>query len=181
MSYLPLPVKSEITGPAHQMLEDAEKRWGYTPNICRAYALVPDIMEAEDVWAKGVMHQGALSRKLKEGIATIVSTTNDCNYCASSHAHAFTLAGGDKEEAISCKNLELSSFDERERASFEFSHKAATDAKSITQEDINTLLQYYTPAEIVEIAAVIQQFMGYNWFVTILGLQLEEKNPMTHE
>jgi hypothetical protein len=24
---------------------------------------------------------------------------------------------------------------------------------------------------------VIQQFMGYNWFVTMLGLEVEEENP----
>ena len=60
-----------------------------------------------------------------------------------------------------------------------FTQKTVKDPKSISQEDINQLKEYYSEGEIVEIVTVIQQFMGYNWFVTILGLKLEPQNPMS--
>ena len=179
MSYFNLPTKDNLTGSAKELLEDAEHRWGYSSNIVRAYALAPKVMEAEDVWSKGVMYTGFLPRELKEAIATTVSITNDCYYCANSHAYALTLAGGETKEAIACKQLDFNSFGESEQAALKFTQKAVKDPKSISQEDINQLKEYYSEGEIVEIVTVIQQFMGYNWFVTILGLKLEPQNPMS--
>lgn len=178
MSYLPLPEKEDLTGKVRQLFEEAEQRWGYIPNIVRAYSLAPEILEAEDKWSEGVMKKGFLSRKLKEAIGTTVSATNDCNYCATSHAHAYTLAGGDDAEARSILSLERSGIDERENIALDFAQKATLDAKSIQKEDIELLRKHYSPGEIVEICTVIQAFMGYNWFVTILGLELEEANPL---
>ena len=177
MSYITLPDSNTISDEVRHMWEDCERRWKYVPNIVRSYAMAPEVMKAEDVWSKGVMHNGFLPRKLKEAIATVVSATNDCNYCASSHALAYELAGGDESEGAACRLLNFSEFDEKERAACEYAKKATQDAKSITQADITELQKYYSDGEIVEIAAVIQQFMGYNWFVTILGLELEEANP----
>lgn len=180
MSFLKLPNREDLSGEPRDIFDDTVERWGYVPNISRAYMLNTDVMKAEDVWCKGVMYQGLLPRALKEAIATTVSAVNDCNYCASSHAHAYTLAGGDEATAKSCKMLDFSNFNEREKAALNFTRKAARDAKTIQQEDIDQLLEHYSQAEIVEISAVIQQFMGYNWFVTILGLELEEGNTMKH-
>lgn len=179
MSYLPLPTKNDLQRYPKDVVEDSEKRWGYVPNIVRAYALAPEILQAEDVWSKGVMYKGFLPRRLKEAIATVVSATNKTNYCSISHAHAISLAGGKKEEATACQNMDFASFTEKERAALEFARKATQDPKSIAQSDIDTLRKHYTGGEIVEIAVVIQAFMGYNWFVTMLGLELEKENPLT--
>lgn len=178
MSYLPLPTKSDLSGPALELYEDTERRWGYVPNISKAYALAPKIMVAEDVWSKGVMYEGFLPRPLKEAIATTVSVVNQCNYCASSHAHAYTLAGGEADDARACKRLDFAVFGPREQAALRFTQCAAHDPNSIGQADIDALREHFTPGEIVEIAVVIQQFMGYNWFVTLLGLELEAPNSM---
>ena len=178
MSYIKLPDKNNLNGEARKIWEDAEKRWGYIPNIQRTYALAPEVMKAEDRWSKGVMYKGYLPRKLKEAIATVVSAVNNCNYCASSHAVAITIAGGVETEAIACKMLDFSKWNEKDRAALEFAKKATINAGSITRTDIERLQKIYTDGEIVEIATVIQQFMGYNWFVTIFGLELEETNFM---
>lgn len=178
MSYLPLPTKADLSGPALELYEDTERRWGYVPNISKAYALAPKIMVAEDVWSKGVMYEGFLPRPLKEAIATTVSVVNQCNYCASSHAHAYTLAGGEADDARACKRLDFAAFGPREQTALRFTQRAARDPKAIGQADIDALREHFTPGEIVEIAVVIQQFMGYNWFVTLLGLELEALNSM---
>lgn len=178
MSYIKLPEKDDLSGEALEVYEDTVKRWGYVPNISRAYLMAPEIMRAEDVWTKGVMHKGFLSRRLKEAIATAVSSTNECNYCASSHAHAYKIAGGSEEDARALKKLQFNVFAEGERVALEFAAKATQDANSIHQEDIDALRGFYTDAEVVEICVVIQQFMGYNWFVTMLGLELETENSM---
>ena len=178
MSYIDLPNKEDLQGVPREMVEDSENRWGYIPNIVRAYSLAPNIMEAEEIWSRTVMREGILDRKLKEEIATVVSSTNEVDYCASSHAHAIALAGGTEDEAKQCKLLDFDKFNQAERAAFEFAHKATVDYKSINQEDMDKLKAHYTNQEIIEITTVIQQFMGYNCFVTILGLELEDANPM---
>jgi len=178
MSYIKLPTLNDLKGKTKELAEDAISRWGYFPNIERAYALAPEIMNAEDVWSKGIMNGGYLKRDLKEAIATVVSSVNSCSYCASSHAYANTLAGSDREKAVACSHFDFSRFDEKEKAALKFSKKAALDPKLITRQDIEELSQHYNLGEIVEISVVIQQFMGYNWFVTMLGLQIEDENPI---
>lgn len=178
MSYLKLPELSDLNGEVKEIALDAVKRWGYLPNLVKTYSLAPEVIKCEDVWSKGVMYKGFLERELKEAIATVVSSVNECNYCASSHAYADTLAGAKKEDALACIHLDFSEHDERKRAALEFTRKAASNPKSIRKSDVDALKDHYHNGEIVEITAVIQQFMGYNWFVTILGLELEEENPI---
>jgi len=178
MSYLKLPELDKMKGEVREIAENAVERWGYLPNLVKAYALAPEVIKAEDVWSKGIMYNGLLERELKEAIATVVSSTNKCNYCASSHAHAGTIAGDSKESTLACMNLSFSGFDDRKITALEFAQKATADPKSITKYDIDNLKPYYHSGEIVELVAVIQQFMGYNWFVTILGLELEPENPI---
>ena len=177
MAFIPLPNPSELTGIAKELMDDVIARWGYASNLVRAYSYSPKIMEVEDIWSKGVMYEGTLPRAIKEAIATVVSATNEVNYCSSSHAHAYKLAGGDEALGAACRRLEFSDFPKSEQAVLRFAQKATQDAKSITQSDHDELLEYYSPAQIVEIGVVIQQFMGYNAFVTIMGIELEAENP----
>jgi len=178
MSYIKLPEIDDLEGKTKEMAEDSIKRWGYFPNIERAYSLAPEVMAAEDVWSKGIMYGGLLNRDLKEAIATVVSSVNSCEYCASSHAYAYSLAGSDQEKGLSCAHFDFSTFNGKERKALEFTKKAAQNPKSISKADIQELSEFYKSGEIVEIVVVIQQFMGYNWFVTILGLQIENENPI---
>lgn len=176
MSFFPLADAATSKGMAKQVLEETEKRWGYVPNIVCALALRPELLEAEDRWSKALMYSGVLPRVLKEAVATTVSVVNRCDYCATSHAFAAQLAGGDVREA--CASLNFSAMPEKDRTVLEFAKKAATDMNSITQKDVDRVRKFLSPAEFAELAAVIGSFMMYNTFVTLLGLKLEPKNPV---
>lgn len=176
MSYLSLPTEDDLDEQSARMIREAVDRWGYAPNIVRAYALAPEVLAAEDVWSHGVMKKGFLPRRLKEAIATVVSRTNQCRYCATSHSYAYKIAGGDESDAAAILNQGDAALPEAERSALHFAEKATRDCFSIGREDIRELQNHYSDGEIVEICAVIQQFMGYNWFVTMLGLELEDGN-----
>ncbi len=176
MSYLELPTEDDVDEKSARLLREAVERWGYAPNIVRAYALAPEVLAAEDVWSHGVMKIGFLPRRLKEAIATVVSRANQCRYCATSHSYAYKIAGGDESDAASILNAGDAELPEAERAALRFAHKATLDCHSIGRDDIRELQKHYSAGEIVEICAVIQQFMGYNWFVTMLGLEVEDGN-----
>jgi len=177
MSFLELPEMNQLEGQAARMVKESHDRWGFYPNIVRAYALAPEVLAAEDVWSHGVMKKGFLPRRLKEAIATTVSRTNACTYCATAHAYAYTIAGGQQEEAEAILYGREVNLPDSEVAALKFAEKATRDPNSITREDMDALREFFQPGEIVEIAAVVQQFMGYNWFVTIMGLEVEDDNP----
>jgi uncharacterized peroxidase-related enzyme len=177
MSYLQLPTEETVEENSARLLREAVDRWGFAPNIVRAYALAPEVLAAEDVWSHGVMKKGFLPRRLKEAIATVVSRANQCRYCATAHSYGYKLAGGEEADAASILNAGDADVPEAERAALRFAQKATENCHSITQDDIAELKRHYSDGEIVEICAVIQQFMGYNWFVTMLGLEVEEENP----
>lgn len=176
MSYLELPTEDQLDERSARLLREAVDRWGYVPNIVRAYALAPEVLAAEDIWSHGVMKKGFLPRRLKEAVATVVSRTNQCRYCATSHSYAYAIAGGDEAEAAAILNEGDAALPEAERAALRFAQKATENCHAIGRDDIDELKKYYSDGEMVEICAVIQQFMGYNWFVTILGLEPEEGN-----
>jgi uncharacterized peroxidase-related enzyme len=177
MSHLRLPNEDDLDEPSARLVREAVGRWGFAPNIVRAYALAPEVLAAEDVWSHGVMKKGFLPRRLKEAVATVVSRTNQCRYCATAHSYAYQLAGGDEDDAATILNQGDADLPEAERVALQFARKAADDCHAIGKEDIETLREHYSDGEIVEICAVIQQFMGYNWFVTMLGLEVEQQNP----
>jgi len=177
MSYLHLPTQDELDEQSARLIGEAVDRWGFAPNIVRAYALAPEVLAAEDVWSHGVMKKGFLPRRLKEAVATVVSRTNQCRYCATAHSYAYKVAGGEEADAASILNLGDAPIPEAERAALQFARKAAENCHAIAREDIENLRKHYGDGEIVEICAVIQQFMGYNWFVTMLGLEVELENP----
>ncbi len=175
MSYISLPKAEDLNGKPREILEASKKRWGFSPNIMRAYSLAPEILYAENEWCNAVMRRGFLPSQFKEAIATVVSATNSCNYCSTHHSHAYTLAGGEKEEGTACQLLDFSKFNQKERIALEFVRRATRNPKSICKEDITQLQKDWTEGEIVEMVTVIQLYMGSNWFVTILGLELEEE------
>jgi uncharacterized peroxidase-related enzyme len=173
MSFIPLPDARGAEGKAREVLEATERRWGYAPNIVRALALRPELLEAEDVWSAALMRHGTLPRVLKEAVATTVSAVNQCTYCATSHAYAAEAAGGGRAVGDACMALRFDRFAPAERAALEFARKAARDMGSVTQADVDKLRAHYTPEQVVELAAVVASFMMYNTFVTVLGLELE--------
>ena len=174
MAYIDLWDGESIDPEADKLLKEAQERWDKVPNIVRALALNKDVLIGEDIFADRIMKKGLLTRKFKEAIATTVSATNKCLYCTSAHAWAMELTGTSKELTDSCTMLYFDGYEPNERTALEFTRKAVSNSKSITQEDVNGLKEYYSNAEIVEIAAVIMSFMGYNTFVEILGLEIDD-------
>src|SRR5574340_990532 len=80
-------------GEAAAILNEIEAAFGRVPNLFKAYAHHPAVLEANWNKAKAVMMGGKLSRKLKEAIAVAVSRDNSCAYCVSAHTAALKSIG----------------------------------------------------------------------------------------
>lgn len=65
----------------------------FVPNIFKAMAHQPTMLQAKWDCYKAVMLEGVLSRTTKELIAIAVSAVNGCTYCANAHAAAVRQLG----------------------------------------------------------------------------------------
>lgn len=95
------------------------------PNLFRTYALPPPLLKANWHKVKAVMREGALSPKVKQTIAVLVSRDNGCAYCVAAHTAALRAIGLSPEEiAALTEDLEQSDFSGKEKALITFARKA---------------------------------------------------------
>lgn len=85
MSRLTLITSETATGDAKTMLDAVQKKMGMTPNMTRAMAVQPVVLEAY-LGFSGALAKGTLDAKTREAIALAVAGRNGCDYCASAHS-----------------------------------------------------------------------------------------------
>jgi AhpD family alkylhydroperoxidase len=74
----------------------------FVPNLWRALAVNPDLLENTWSHLKRVMHpeaaecQSRLEPQVREMLALAVSATNNCSYCVNSHTTALLKLGVDR-------------------------------------------------------------------------------------
>jgi alkylhydroperoxidase family enzyme len=77
------PVTAEHTSAT---LHEFDRAFGRVPNLFRAYARHPPLLEANWNKVKHVLLKGRLARFTKEIIALLVSHDNGCAYCVAAHS-----------------------------------------------------------------------------------------------
>ena len=88
------------TGRVREIFDDikATKQIDFVPNLWRALASHPPLLDLVWVRLKSIMHApGQLSPLTKEMIALAVSITNGCSYCINSHTAAVRKLGLDDQ------------------------------------------------------------------------------------
>src|SRR3972149_4822167 len=125
MSRIGLSSPESAGGAGAAILKEIEAAFGMVPNLFKAYAHHPPLLEANWNKVKAIMMQGSLSRKLKETIAVTVSRDNSCSYCVSAHTAALGSSGvSEKELRAIEEDLEGADFSAKEKALIDFARKA---------------------------------------------------------
>ncbi|MDW8263213.1 MAG: peroxidase-related enzyme [Phycisphaerales bacterium] len=87
------PVTPETaTGSAKTLLDSVKAKLGMVPNMMRAMAQSPAVLEAYLNFS-GALNKSSLSPRLREAIALAVGQANQCQYCVSAHALLGKKAG----------------------------------------------------------------------------------------
>jgi uncharacterized peroxidase-related enzyme len=165
MTYMRTVPESEAAGAVAAMYAAERERVGAVPNLARAFSLRPDVYAA---WRR--LH-GAITVNMdarRYELATLAAALRlRSSYCALAHGKALLDLGLD-EDAV-CDGVGLTDV---EVAVMELAEKVASDAPSVTQEDIDGLrILGLDDAEIVDVvlAAAARCF-----FSTVLdGLGVE--------
>jgi uncharacterized peroxidase-related enzyme len=82
----------EATGKAKDLLEAVRGKLGMVPNMTRAMANAPAVLEGY-VQFSGALGRGKLPAKTREEIALAVGQANSCDYCLAAHSTIGKMVG----------------------------------------------------------------------------------------
>jgi uncharacterized peroxidase-related enzyme len=120
---------------------------------------------------------GALGRQHKEMISAFVSATNQCAYCADSHAFFFRVHGGDADtlsSVLAC-DLDSNKITSEQRPLLQFAKKITEDSQSLAPADIEAMrVGGWTDLQIAEAIHVTALFATFNRVVNAFGLPSQD-------
>jgi uncharacterized peroxidase-related enzyme len=87
------------TGKARELLEAVKTKMGLVPNMTRAMANAPAVLEGY-LALSGALGHGVLSAKHREQIALAVGQANHCEYCVAAHSAIGKMVGLSAEQII---------------------------------------------------------------------------------
>jgi uncharacterized peroxidase-related enzyme len=155
--------------------------------ILKCFATNPVLLRNMMGLAEGfIFVDSHLSRRTKEMIATLVSTENDCPYCADSHGYALCSLGGSAAElaAIQACDLEAQALDSRHRALLNFADRVTRSSSTIHRSDVESLMMAgWSEIQIAEAIHIAALFAAFNRIANAFGLSsqhlLENGRPQS--
>ena len=175
MSRIPLPADQDIPAASRPVLEATEKQLGFTPNMLRALALSPAVLNG---WSD---LQTALSRTLdattRHGIAHAVTEVNGCRYCKAIHTFTATAFG-----RIPAEEQELfrqgRASDPKRSAAVAFAKKVIETHGKVSDADLNAVRQAgYKDSQILEIVALAVQYSMTNFLNNVMDTDVDIPTP----
>lgn len=89
MPYIRVIDEDEADGELFQVYDDIQRTRGRVANVLRIQSLRPRGLRTHlDLYMDTVFGKGPLSRRQREIIAVVVSSTNGCSYCITHHGEA---------------------------------------------------------------------------------------------
>ena len=167
--------------------EKYSQRMGFLPNCNKLYAHRPAI--AAPLWDlnSAIMRDesSTLPQGLKRRIATRLAKLNNSTYCVSHHCGILQRADDEdrlKDEGWGKGDEDIRSLlldsgngnDEFEKVCFDFADAMTLDPTTISDEIYERVKQQLSPAQIVELSAVVGFWKLYNTIHSGLKVPLEE-------
>ncbi|NCO52057.1 MAG: peroxidase-related enzyme [Deltaproteobacteria bacterium] len=174
MSRISLVSPEKASPEVETIYAEISQAFGKIPNLFKAYAHHPPLLEANWHKVKRVMMEGVLARKTKEAIALLVSQDNGCTYCVAAHTGALKMVGvSDDEIGRISADLDQADFSVKERALIRLARKANAAAHEVTAAEVDAVRQTGAgDAEIVEALGVMEVFTAFNKFLDVLDVDL---------
>jgi AhpD family alkylhydroperoxidase len=128
---------------------------GRVPGMYRTLAHHPAILHAHRAYFHAALDTGLLDRKFKEKIAFRVATLRGSDYSSASH-RSYALRHGVSEAEIEIiRNGDYSTLAAPDRIALAFADELVIGRGVVRDETFDELASRFTPAEIVEIVALI--------------------------
>ncbi len=182
-----IPYADESACPEHLRapLAVLKQRFGFLPNSMRLYMHNPGVLAAVLAMGRNIVAnpEGTLDRVLKNKIGVICSATNGCVYCTTHQCDMLSRNGGSHEgwgvpldEVRAQISGSEKAASDLERVCFDYARAASFDAAGVTDEMRTRMKLHLTPAQIMELAAVVGFWKFLNTVHDSLNLPVESSN-----
>lgn len=156
---------------ARALLNKVERALGVTPNMMRAMAESPAVLDAYLSFS-GALAKGRLSGALQEQIALTVAVENECGYCLAAHSVLGERAG------VSAADLEAgrsaTASDPKAQAALRFAKAVVAARGFVSDADLAEVRAAgYGDGEIGEIIAAVALNTFTNYFNSVGRTELD--------
>ena len=177
---LPVVEEAEATGEVAGAYEYFREHFGRStvPGILKCFSSSPEMLKIIiQLGSTLVFSEGVLGRRMKEMIATYVSSLNECPYCLDGHAASLRTQGGDEAllNALLTSDLGDVSISTPEGHLLEFVRKVTLESHKVDEVDIlNLRASGWDEKQIAEGVHVAAMFACFNRVANSFGLPSQD-------
>jgi uncharacterized peroxidase-related enzyme len=121
------------TGKAKELLDAVQGKLGLVPNITRAMANSPSVLEGY-LGLSGALGKGGLSAKNREQIALAVGQANQCDYCLAAHSTIGKMVGLTPDQILDSRRG--TAVDPKSDALIRFARKVVDERGQVSDADV---------------------------------------------
>jgi uncharacterized peroxidase-related enzyme len=161
--------------PTLPVLQEIHRTFGMVPNLFRAYAKHPALLEANWNKVKAVLLDGGIRRHTKEIMALLVSIDNGCTYCAAAHSAILRSLGMEKSH-INALLLGLypSELTASDVELIKFARRVNLHWRDISNDDLESMKQMgIAETDIIEAIGIVELFSGFNRFARTMQVEVD--------
>jgi len=158
-------------GKAKQLLDAVKAKLGLVPNMTRAMAVAPPVLDAY-LGFSGALGHGVLPARVREQLALDVGEANHCDYCVSAHSAIGMRVGLTDQDLLDSRRG--TSIDPKTDALLRFARTVVAKRGVVEDADIAAVRGAgYGDAEIAEVVAHVALNIFTNYFNNVAGTAID--------
>jgi uncharacterized peroxidase-related enzyme len=158
-------------GKAKQLLDAVKAKLGIVPNMTRAMAVSPPVLDAY-LGFSGTLSHGVLPARVREQLALDVGEENHCDYCVSAHSAIGKGVGLTDQDLLDSRRG--TSADPKTDALLRFARTVVAKRGVVDDADIEPVRAAgYGDAEIAEVVAHVALNIFTNYFNNVAGTAID--------
>lgn len=167
MARIELINPDKASGKAKELLDQVKKAKGMVPNIMKAMANSPAVLQAY-LGFSSALAGGKLPARLREQLAVAIGEVSHCHYCVSAHTVIGKKAGLSDKEALDARRGVAK--DPKEQAAITFAQTMVRERGFVSDADVASLREAgFDDGEVAEIVAHV----GLNLFTNYINHVVE--------
>ena len=158
-------------GRAKDLLDVVKAKFGIIPNMTRAMAVAPPVLDAY-LGFSGALAHGVLPARVREQLALGVGEVNHCEYCVSAHSALGKRAGLTDQDVLDSRRG--TSADQKTNALLRFARTVVEKQGLVEDANIAAVREAgYGDAEIAEVGAHVALNIFTNYFNNVAGTTID--------
>ena len=160
-----------VQGRAKELLDAVKAKLGIVPNMTRAMAVSPSVLDAY-LGFSGALRSGVLPARVREQLALDVGEANHCDYCVSAHSALGKRAGLTDQDVLDSRRG--TSADWKTDVLLRFARTVVEKQGLVEDADMAAVREAgYGDAELAEVVAHVGLNVFTNYFNNVAGTTID--------